>query len=366
MKVIVIGAGVIGVAVADALAGRGAAVSVLEMRAVGAGASQASAGMLAPFKEAHGDARVLELGTRSLALFDDWIASLRASTGLPIEYARTGTLEVALDEQEAGRLHADRAALQQAGCDADLLVGDEVRRCEPAVAGRAVAALLTRPHGFVGVQPLVRALAERARLAGAIFETPVEAASVECMRDGVEVKIEDRRLSADAVVLAAGCWSRRVRVQHLAALPVRPVRGQLLHLRWTGPQRPSRIVWGPRCYTVPWTDGSLLVGATAEDVGFDERATVAGVQALTSAVADLLPDSAGAALDEVRVGLRPASPDGLPLIGPVARAPRVVVAAGHFRNGILLAPLTAELVSGWLLDGTDDPAFALTSPNRFL
>jgi len=366
VKVIVIGAGVIGVAVADALARRGVGVSVLETRAVGAGASQASAGMLAPFKEAHGDARALALGTRGLALFDQYITALVADTGMSIEYARTGTLEVALDDVDALRLQTEHATLTGAGVSADLLVGAQIQSCESAVTPRGVAALLTHGHGLVGVQALVRALSVRARLSGATFESPVEAALVEWRRDGVDVKAGERRFSADAAVVAAGCWSKRVRIQHVAALPVRPVRGQLLHLHWPGSSRPGRIVWGPRCYSVPWTDGSFLVGATAEEVGFDERATVAGVQTLTTAITDLVPAVASAELQAVRVGLRPASPDGFPIIGPIAAAPNVVVATGHYRNGILLAPLTADLVSRYLVDGTHDPAFDVTTPNRFL
>ena len=131
MKVIVIGAGVIGCAVADALATRGAEVLVLDMRSPGAGASQASAGMLAPFKEAHGDARVLELGTRGLTLFDDYIAGLGSRLASRIEYARTGTLEVALDDTEARRLAAEHDGLRQAGIAAELLSGAEVQRSNP-------------------------------------------------------------------------------------------------------------------------------------------------------------------------------------------------------------------------------------------
>jgi len=117
---------------------------------------------------------------------------------------------------------------------------------------------------------------------------------------------------------------------------------------------------------VPWTDGSLLVGATMEDVGFDERSTVDGVQTLTAAVQALLPGSAAATVDAVRVGLRPATPDGLPAIGPLTRAPRVTIATGHFRNGILLAPLTAEMVTASVLDGRVDEMSGVVSPDRFL
>jgi glycine/D-amino acid oxidase-like deaminating enzyme len=181
----------------------------------------------------------------------------------------------------------------------------------------------------------------------------------------VDVRAGARSYQADHVVVAAGSWSRRVRVAGLPVLPVRPIRGQLLHLKWAGEAPPARIVWGSRCYTVPWTDGSLLVGATVEDVGFDEASTVDGVRTLTDAVAELLPGSRAAAIDEVRVGLRPETPDGLPIIGACAAAPNVTFATGHYRNGILLTPLTAELVSRYVLEGVVDPAMTATSPDRF-
>ena len=213
---------------------------------------------------------------------------------------------------------------------------------------------------------LIRALVQRARSAGAVFESPVESVGIEDRGAAVDVRVADRRDSADFVVVAAGSWSGRVRVRNLPALPVRPVRGQLLHLEWTAPRSLSRIIWGPRAYAVPWSDRSLLVGATVEDAGFDEHATAAGVHDLTSAVIELLPDAAFARFDAVRVGLRPALPDALPAIGPFQRAPRVVMATGHFRNGVLLAPVTAEIVGKYVVDDVKDTAFRVTTPDRFL
>jgi glycine/D-amino acid oxidase-like deaminating enzyme len=217
----------------------------------------------------------------------------------------------------------------------------------------------------VGVESLIRALVNRARAAGAVFESPAEGVGVEQHDSTVDIRIGSRRETADFVVIAAGSWSGRVRVKNLPALPVRPVRGQLLQLEWTSPNRPSRIIWGPDAYLVPWSTGSLLVGATVEDAGFDEHATAEGVRALTSAAIELLPDAARARFDAVRVGLRPALPDGLPAIGPFRRAPRVVAATGHFRNGVLLAPLTGEIVARYVLEGVTDEAQEITSPDRF-
>jgi glycine oxidase len=365
VNVIVVGAGIIGVTVADALASRGASVTVLDMRSVGRGASRASAGMLAPFTEAHGDVQLLALGTRSLAMFDPLIGGLRADTGATIEYGRSGTLEVALDAPGADDLARAKGVLDARGVGADLLDATAVRRREPGLSSEVIAGLVTYPHGYVGVDSLVRALVHRARAAGAVFESPVEAIEVNDSGSVVEVRIGDRQATADFVVVAAGSWSGRVRVKRLAPLPVRPVRGQLLQLEWTAPRRPAGIIWGPRAYLVPWSTGSLLVGATVEDAGFDEHATAGGVRALTSAAIELVPEAATARFDAVRVGLRPALPDGLPAIGPFVRAPRVVAATGHFRNGVLLAPVTAEIVGKYVLDGVTDEAMAFTSPDRF-
>ena len=365
MHVVVLGAGVIGAAIAEALARRKADVTVLDMRSVGRGASQASAGMLAPWVEGRHHQALLGLGVRSARLFPELIQRLTDATGLRIEHEQTGTLEVALSADRAADLERARAWLDSQRVAAEWLEPSRLREFEPSLAPGVLAGLHIPSHGFVGVPSLVAALVQSARLAGATFETPVEAVALESRGDGVEIRSAAGSYAADAAVIATGSWSRRVRVANIAALPVRPVRGQLLHLVWTGGTRPRRVVWGPRCYAVPVPTVSVLVGATAEDAGFDEHATIGGVRDLTTAVTDLLPASADARLEGVRVGLRPALPDELPAIGPLARAPRVTVATGHFRNGVLLAPITAEIVSRSILDGTLDDELRAFSPDRF-
>jgi glycine oxidase len=362
----VIGAGVIGLAVADELARRGVDVTILEMRAPGMGASQASAGILAPYVEAEAGSPLLELGVRSLALYDDFVAGLTSRTGRAIEYARTGTLQVAVDEAHAHTLSDERQALEMLGVDVEWIDAAGVRTAEPSVTDRALGALRIGVHGLVGVRSLVAALMHSARFAGAQLVTPIEGVDLSLRGDGVEVRTVDRAYQADRAVLAAGSWSSRIR-SPLPALPVRPVRGELLHLTWRSASTtiPRAVVWGPACYCVPWRDGTLLVGATSEDAGFDERATVEGVRDLSRAVVDLLPAASRAALEGVRVGLRPALPDGLPAIGPFRGGPQVVAATGHFRNGILLAPITARIVASWLIDGAADASASATSPDRF-
>ena len=368
MTVVIVGAGVIGASVASALARRGVSVTVLDMRAPGRGASWASAGLLAPYTEADEETPLLRMGIRSLSLFDDFVADARAASGRSIEYARTGTFEIALTDDDATHLLGSKSWLDRAGVVSEWIEGAAAREFEPSIAPHVPGGLFIPAHGFAGVGSLVSALLHGARLAGATLESPVEAVDVTPDRGGagVVVRAGERRYQADRVVIAAGSWSRRVRVAGVAPLPVRPVRGQLLHLRWMASRRPVRPVWGPGCYTVPWSDGTVLVGATVEEAGFDESTTVAGVQSLTSAVAAMLPDAATATMIEARAGLRPATPDGLPIIGISDAAPNVMFATGHFRNGILLAPLTAAMVEAALVDGRMDAMMTETSPDRLV
>lgn len=366
MRVVVLGAGVIGSAIAEAAAGRGVEVTVLDMRPPGQGASQASAGMLAPYVEGRHREALLDLGVRSAALFPDFIARLTEASGLPISYQRSGTLEVALDPHETAALAEAKTWLDARHVAAEWLESRALHAFEPALSPSVVGGLFIAAHALVGVSSLIAALVQSAKRFGAVFETPVEAAAIHPGRDSVDVRAGDRSYSADAVVIATGSWSRRVRVANVAALPVRPVRGQLLHLVWTEPSRPRRVVWGPRCYVVPLQADTVLVGATAEDAGFDEHATVRGVRDLATALTELLPAAGDARLERVRVGLRPALPDDLPAIGPLTRAPRVTVATGHYRNGVLLAPVTAEIVVRSLVDGVIDEAVRDLSPDRFL
>jgi glycine oxidase len=168
----------------------------------------------------------------------------------------------------------------------------------------------------------------------------------------------------DRIVIAAGSWASTLTVDGLPRSPIAPVKGQLLRLRWRGaPIR--RILWSSLCYVVPQRDGTLLVGATMEDAGFDDRPTAEGVQRLLGTARALLPEVGRAEFLEVRAGLRPASPDGLPVVGRSASSDAVLYAVGHFRNGVMLAPLTAELLENAVLGDGQDPALALLAPARF-
>jgi glycine oxidase len=229
----------------------------------------------------------------------------------------------------------------------------------------AVAGLLIPGQGFVVASELTRALATAARRRGAQI---VEGGHVRriARADG-DLIVETGRgtLTGNAVVLAAGSWSGQIEITGIADRPpVRPVRGQLLHVGWNGPPV-RRVTWGERCYLVPWDDGTLLIGATVEEAGFDERATVAGVRDLLEAACDLVPHAWTASFLGARVGLRPGTKDDLPIIGASTALPNLVYATGHYRNGVLLAPLTAQLVADAMLENRIDPALAALSPRRF-
>lgn len=363
VRVLVIGAGVVGCAVAHALARRSVSVDLVDMRGPACGSTQAAAGLLAPWIEAHAGG-LLELGEASLRRYDAFIAQLRAASRIDVEYQRTGTLEVALGAEQEAALRADAARHQARGVPNRWLDRAAVLAMEPGVSPDARAGLLLPEQGFVRARDLTLALADAAGRAGAVIHAGVRVDTVQSGADGITARCGDRILEADCAVLAAGSWSGQDVFTPTAATPVTPVRGQLLHLRTAAPLA-SRVIWGADCYLVPWSDGSLLVGGTVEHVGFDERATDAGVQGLRRAAAELLPASARAHLQEVRVGLRPGTPDGVPVIGRAAANPRVIFATGHYRNGVLLAPLTAELVTGLLVDGREAPELALTTPARF-
>ena len=360
MNVTIAGAGVVGCAIAHELAARGARVRVLDSRVPGGGATRASAGILAPHIEGH-DRTLLSLCLRSLGMYDEFLDRVASDSGDAVEYERNGTIQIATTLDEANTLKRAARSLGEAGVERRLLDAGDVRRSEPSVTAEAVAGLHILSHGHVAASDLTRALVAAAMRHRATFD--VGAAVAIEGGDVARVRTSGEVVESDAVIIAAGSWSTSVDGVRAVPGSVKPIRGQLLQLRL--PERPAaHVIWGSQCYLVPRRDGAVLVGATMEDVGFDERATSAGVQQLLDGALTLMPALRDAAFEEVRVGLRPKTGDELPAVGASSTMPHVFYATGHYRNGVLLAPLTARLVADLVLDGKRDKDLAPLEPRR--
>ena len=249
------------------------ASTLLILVASARGATRASAGILAPQIEGH-IPELRSLAACSLAMYDDFIRRVEQDSRRSIEYNRNGTLQVALDDSEALALARDARALAANGVECTLLDRDAARRLEPALSERVTAALLVPMHGYVAAAPLTDALADAAQARGVRLSTARCSAS-KAERRQSRVTTEDETIESDVVIVASGSWPVPSRPSE--APPVKPIRGQLVQLRCDRAVA-SRVIWGQACYLVPWRDGTVLVGATVEDVGFDERPTAEGFE----------------------------------------------------------------------------------------
>jgi glycine oxidase len=361
--VIVVGGGVIGCAIACYLAGEGVRVDVIERGEIGGEASGAAAGMLAPLAEVEDDGPFQQLCVDSLRMFPTLVAALREETGIDVEYHASGILRVALSDTEECRLRA------RADCATCLpqhwLSPDDLRSLEPGLSPRVRGGLYSPEEHQVNADRLTQAFARAAAVRGATLRrhTRVERLLTD---DGrvTGVRIPDGILAAGHVVLAAGPWSRRLVASLGVDLPVFPVRGQMLAL--PSKSAPRHIIWGSDGYLVPKANGLVFAGATVEKVGFRRRTTVAGLRALSAMASTLAPRLSAFAPVDSWAGLRPGSADGLPLLGPLPGWEGITVATGHYRNGILLSPVTGHLIARSVIDGSPDAALAPFSPSRFL
>jgi glycine oxidase len=353
---IVAGAGAVGLACAWRLRRRGLSVLVLDRDGPGAGASGVAAGMLAPVTEADfGEERLLALNLAGAARWPAFAAELAERSGEPTGFAECGALVVAADRDDVGELRRLHAFQHDHGLDVEWLPGSALRRLEPALSPRIPGGLLAPQDNRVDPAATLRALA--AALAEGGTELRSRAVEEIVVRDGRVrgVRVDGgEELAAGIVVLATGAWAGALACDGLAP-PVRPVKGQLLELRHAGEAvLTERIVRTPRCYVVDRGDGRVVIGATTEDAGFDVSVTAGGVRALLDEARRVLPDVDELELTATRAGLRPGTPDNLPLIG--APGPDGLLwATGHGRNGVLLAPITAEAVAA-IACGEEPPA----------
>ncbi len=340
--VVIVGAGVMGCSIARRLAQRGRSVRVLERSIPGAEASSVAAGILAPLVEHEEAGPMRALGVLSRELHAAWSEALRDETGLDVGFVRSGVMEVALDDASAARLES---SLHARGERFERLDGRLARAREPAISEEVRIAIDLPDEAQVEPKVLLRALALSAERAGARFSSGVSVRGLRIRGERVVgVETDDGLVPCAHAIVAAGSWTSLVPGLSTAhARAVRPVRGQLLHVELRGPIC-RRIVFGDGAYVVPRRDGRVVCGATSEEAGFAKEVTLAGVLDVGARAVRLVPGLASARFAVPDVSFRPASSDGLPLVGP-AGPEGLWLATGHFRNGVLLAPATAELVS---------------------
>lgn len=361
-RIIVAGGGLIGCTVAWRLAQRGADVQVIESARPGAGASSAAAGMLSPLIETH-HAGLQALANQSSALFPGFVAELREGSGIDAELHQSGKVDVAFTDAELQLLRT-RYGSRLPDSIREFTAAD-ARAIAPGLADDIVGVLFSQQDGSVDNAKLTRAAWMAAANAGAQFTAGSSVREVWCSRNGFEAVTlsTGERIAADAVVIAAGAWSSGIRgLPQL--LPVLPIRGQMVALERV-PQAVSLIVMTTQCYIVPRSDGRVLVGSTVERAGFDPRTTALGIAHLLNAALRVVPALRDAAVVSTWAGLRPGTADDLPILGSDPHAPGVFYATGHFRNGILLAPITADLVAGAIFDEAPCADISAFSVGRF-
>ncbi len=369
VDVTIVGAGAIGLTTALWCADAGLTVRLVDP-APGRGASWAAAGMLAPVAEMHyGETALLALNSTSSRRWPAWAERL-GEQGIDVGYQRCGSLLVARDADDAAELRRLLQTHEDLGLEVSWLRSRAARRAEPALAPSTRGAIRVPGDHQVDNRALVTGLLELVAGHGAIIMDRRRVASVEgrsaagiCtvgLDDGTDVQ-------SRSVVLASGAGTAALHTPTLELPTIRPVKGQLLHLRsHDGPLAVANIR-GLDCYIVNRPDGRIVVGATVEEMGHDTTVTAGGVSHLLRAAWELMPGIDECELVETTAGLRPGSPDNAPLIGWVEGTTGVIAAVGHYRNGVLLSPITAEIVTGLLTEATPaaDVEVGAFSPSRF-
>jgi glycine oxidase len=347
--VLVVGGGVIGLSCAWRLAQRGARVAVLERGEPGGGATRVAAGMLAPVGElTFGEPELLELTLAAAKLYPKFVAELEAATGESTGFEPFGALHVALDRDEAAQLRRVHDLQRSLELEAEWLPPRRCRDLEPGLTPSFHGGVFAAGEAAVDPRALTRVLVAAARAEGVVVRGGTEVA--ESIFEGERLvgvrTAAGEELRAEAVVLAGGAWSGNAAwLPAKAHPPVRPVKGQVVELRSRSTEPVARhILASERVYLVPRKDGRLVIGATVEEMGYDTAVTAGGVHELLREAYRLLPDVAEMEWVGATAGLRPGTPNNLPLVGPGA-IDGLVLATGHFRNGILLAPLAAQAVA---------------------
>ncbi len=368
-KVVIIGAGICGLGIGWRLASAGCQVKILDRAAAGQGASWAAAGMLAGGVETEpGEQALHKLNKISQALWPDFASELEAETGQDVGYRSEGTLVVASTRDDLAKLRFTYDFQTGLGIDLEWLSGEQARAREPHLRRGLAGAVFSRDDHQVENRNLTTALQIAAEAAGCILLENTSATLVQTKGDRVAgVWAKETFFPADDVVLAAGAWSHTIEgLPDNARPPVRPVKGQLLSVKMDpGAPLLNHVIWSSGIYLVPRLDGRLIIGATVEERAFNTDLTAGGLLALLEGAWRIVPGIEELPIDETWVGFRPTSRDDAPILGPTP-IKGLVMATGHHRNGVLLAPVTANAVSEFVLTGRIRPEIEPFQLGRFI
>ncbi len=366
--VLIIGGGVIGLAVARELHKSGFRdVTVLDRGGIGRESSYAAAGMLVPQAEAERADDFFRFCSESRNLYPDLAAELLEETRIDIELDRSGTLYNAFSESDVKEIRARFKWQREEGLEVERLTASETRKLEPFISPDSAESLYFPNDWQVENRKLVEALYQYCRINGIGLFTDSKVEQLIRKGAGVTTAViaGGKEIHADYFVIAAGAWSSLIKVDESPGelAEVRPVRGQMISFR-TAKRLFTRVVYSPRGYLVPRRDGTILAGATVENAGYDNRTTDSGVNEIQDNALEISPVIANLSINEKWSGLRPFANDGLPIIGKLKNADNLFAATAHYRNGILLAPITAKILVDKLVRGVDSKYLALFGPDR--
>lgn len=360
--VIIVGGGVIGLSIARELARRGVReVTLVERGELGAEASWAAGGMLGPQVEADQPDDFFRLACSSRDLYPEFADALLAETGVDVELDKTGTLYLGFTSSDELQMRRRFDWQVKAGLQIEWLTGDEARRMEPNISPHVVCALRFPNEYQVENRRLVQALAVSNQKLGVSLVTNCAVSSVHSEKGKVTgVETSSGFLGAPVVIVAAGAWTSQIMPAHVQIVPD---RGQMLC--FNAPQIARHVIYSARGYLVPRHDGRVLAGSTSEQVGFDKRVTDDGAQSIKSMAFEIAPGLADLALIDSWAGFRPHAEDNFPVLGPDEEVAGLFYATGHYRNGILLAPITAKLVADLIVENRASAILYNFSPQRF-
>jgi glycine oxidase len=363
-EAVIAGGGLIGGAIALELASAGVRVAIFEQGEPGREASWAGAGILSPAPENPAGITQVPLAKASMELYPEFVTRVEEISGQDVGFRAKGTLE-ALFSRDAARELSTHIALHHGwGLRAEAISAEDARELEPALNPELEAAVLRPDEASVDNRALTRAVLEAARNSGAeIFAHQTVQGIWREKQRCTGLLLKNEKISSEWAIIAAGCFSTKIAGLDAYA-PVRPAKGQMISLR-DERVKIDRVLWSDKIYLVPRNDGRILAGATVEYVGFDKNVTAGALEKILSGALELAPDLALARVEETWAGLRPDSPDHLPILGPTD-LDGLLIATGHFRSGILLTPITAQLIREWVTQQRVSVDWQRFSPLRFV